>query len=767
MSEDWRPGAQADRPPNLQKIEQKAGKLMEPSVDAAVQVHCLATDLEQKHWNAATTKQEYAELIANQLQQLDGRYDRLLLAPEMAQGSIAPPSPPPSPPSPDFAPAADSNQDPDRVRNLHLIEQKVEKCAKPQVDAAARERRLLGVNHYAKQLEEKHWQDAASTQEYAELITKQLQELDEILEPLVAQGLVARPLADSNQDREAAAATMRVDSGPILGAGSGSGAREQACAHPVLRLHLCEHAAISRAPLLRAQECEVIAMETEDAASALEDPAAHRPSHDAGDDSDDDDVPLAVQPRRAAVSFILDCLTAGLERVHTHAQAESLRDWPSALRVAVNLFERASSCLNQWWDSLQPDEIAEVLSRLETYATLSQSIPSKIRESESGWLLLLQAKAEAISTRLKDKFQEEDGNEEEEVLREREVRPPSRRVRTKTQRLDGSVLAAPHYGRNGTHGASKRKETSDRTESTLEETVSSEEEQDSNEDSGLGERAGKVMKQTALREEELNFEDFDSGGRVEFSASVETRLQDVQEWLKCQYLQEFDIWVEETHIKTDKCRGHWKPSDKPLPTDGWQEVHTQQALLCRNQELSTAELRTADEFAVFNASGELEWLVPLRADPSHGKTHTPVSIGLYLRRKNETVMQKFVELESSRLDYANRDSEGNSSDSRQQEPTFKELHRLHLAKTAQTQKLGQMGDAVLLEAQDATFAQKLVDDAIYKPDQCRFTSPTGTRSFAAGSCGLCTPTATLRRTPTFTVQLSSSACGPLMRSECA
>ena len=81
------------------------------------------------------------------------------------------------------------------------------------------------MNHYAKQLEEKHWQDAASTQEYAELITKQLQELDEILEPLVAQGLVARPLADSNQDREAAAATMRVDSGPILGAGSGSGAR--------------------------------------------------------------------------------------------------------------------------------------------------------------------------------------------------------------------------------------------------------------------------------------------------------------------------------------------------------------------------------------------------------------------------------------------------------------------------------------------------------------------------------------------------------------
>jgi hypothetical protein len=46
----------------------------------------------------------------------------------------------------------------------------------------------------------------------------------------------------------------------------------------VLRLHLCEHAAISRARLLRAQESEVVAMETDDVTSARkrehEDPAA-------------------------------------------------------------------------------------------------------------------------------------------------------------------------------------------------------------------------------------------------------------------------------------------------------------------------------------------------------------------------------------------------------------------------------------------------------------------------------------------------------------
>jgi hypothetical protein len=117
----------------------------------------------------------------------------------------------------------------DKVRNVQLIEQKVEKCAKPEVDAAARVRKL---NHYAKQLEQQPWADAASKQEYDELITKELQKLDKLLETLVAQGPVARPLADSNQDREAAAATMLADSGPTLGAGSGSGAPEQACAHP-------------------------------------------------------------------------------------------------------------------------------------------------------------------------------------------------------------------------------------------------------------------------------------------------------------------------------------------------------------------------------------------------------------------------------------------------------------------------------------------------------------------------------------------------------
>ena len=123
MSEDWRPGAQADRPPNIQKIE------------------------------------------------------------EIAQGSIAPPSPPPSPPSPDLASASESNQDPDRLHNLQLIEQKVDMCAKPEVDAAARERTLLRVKDCTKQLERKHWEVATSKQEYTDLIKKQLEELDENSKP--------------------------------------------------------------------------------------------------------------------------------------------------------------------------------------------------------------------------------------------------------------------------------------------------------------------------------------------------------------------------------------------------------------------------------------------------------------------------------------------------------------------------------------------------------------------------------------------------------
>ena len=40
--------------------------------------------------------------------------------------------------------------------------------------------------------------------------------------------------------------------------------------------------------MLRAQEFEVVAMETEVVTSGLEDSAAYRPSHEAGDDSDDD-----------------------------------------------------------------------------------------------------------------------------------------------------------------------------------------------------------------------------------------------------------------------------------------------------------------------------------------------------------------------------------------------------------------------------------------------------------------------------------------------
>ena len=112
--------------------------------------------------------------------------------------------------SEDWRPGAQA----DRIRNLQLIKPKVEKCMKPDVDAAARERKL---NHLAEQLEQEKWTEAASKQKYAELITKELQALDELLETLVAQGLVAESEAN-------------------LGAGSGSGAREQACAHPCAML---------------------------------------------------------------------------------------------------------------------------------------------------------------------------------------------------------------------------------------------------------------------------------------------------------------------------------------------------------------------------------------------------------------------------------------------------------------------------------------------------------------------------------------------------
>ena len=198
---------------------------------------------------------------------------------------------------------------------------------------------------------------------------------------------------------------------------------------------------------------------------------------------------------------------------------------------------------------------------------------------------------------------------------------------------------------------------------------------------------------------------------------------------------DYDIWVEEERsvkkqgatgeIKTE-VRGHWKctrsflsdqPSHGQQLSEEWQENQPRTQLVQR-----------ASELAVFSHSGELLLRVPLAEQQMTDAPPLPPSetIGLYLRR---TALPRVVrdghdqtvQLDSSRADYANRSNDGSyeelTAEQRQKELSYKELHRGHLARTAGERKLGEMGGAVFLEAQDASFAVALICQEAFRPDQ--------------------------------------------------